>query len=379
MKASIKTNGYQKMLEALIFFLLVGLTMSCSKKSGEGAINYTLEGDTIVIPVNSNLKAKLNVSTVQNEPYRIQLLTAGTVKAIPTNYAEIAPPFQGRVLKSYVKLGMRVTPETSLFEISSPDFFSAQKIYFQQRSQLQLAAKILKRKKDLMSHGVGTEKDVEEAETAYDVENKEYENAMVGIKIFKADPDNLVLGQPLIVKAPIYGEIIDNKIVVGQFIKDDAASVATVAELSKVWVVGQVKEKDIRYILELDECSIEIAALPEKHIKGKVYHINEIVDESTRSVQVLIECDNKDHTLKPGMYVTVNFIEAPIDAILISSKAVLQMNEQSFVFVEIAPGKYFRRKIEISTTVGNRVVIKSGLAIGEKIVTEGGFYLLDAK
>ena len=367
------------MLEALIFFLLVGLTMSCSKKSGEGAINYTLEGDTIVIPVNSNLKAKLNVSTVQNEPYRIQLLTAGTVKAIPTNYAEIAPPFQGRVLKSYVKLGMRVTPETSLFEISSPDFFSAQKIYFQQRSQLQLAAKILKRKKDLMSHGVGTEKDVEEAETAYDVENKEYENAMVGIKIFKADPDNLVLGQPLIVKAPIYGEIIDNKIVVGQFIKDDAASVATVAELSKVWVVGQVKEKDIRYILELDECSIEIAALPEKHIKGKVYHINEIVDESTRSVQVLIECDNKDHTLKPGMYVTVNFIEAPIDAILISSKAVLQMNEQSFVFVEIAPDKYLRRKIEISTTEGNRIVIKSGLAIGEKIVSEGGFYLLDAK
>ena len=355
------------------------MAFACSRKEGQNVINYTLAGDTILIPLNSNLRSKFKITAIQNELYRIQLLTAGTVKAIPTSYAEIAPPFPGRVLKSYVKLGMRVTPETSLFEISSPDFFSAQKIFFQQKSQLQLAAKILKRKRDLMSHGVGTEKDVEEAETAYDVETKEYENAMVGIKIFKADPDQLVLGQPLIVKAPINGEIIDNKIVVGQFIKDDAASVATVAELSKVWVVGQVKEKDIRYIRELDECNIEIAALPEKHITGKVYHVNEIVDESTRSVQVLIECDNKDHTLKPGMYVTVNFIEAPINAILISSKAVMQMSEESFVFIEVAKDKYLRRKIEISTTEGNQVVIKSGLAIGEKIVSEGGFYLLDAK
>ncbi|MBS1977469.1 MAG: efflux RND transporter periplasmic adaptor subunit [Bacteroidetes bacterium] len=365
----------------IIYLLILVLAItSCKKKvQEESSVIFILKGDTIVLPEGSNFRSKLKIGEISKESYRQQLLTAGTVKAIPTNYAEIAPPFQGRVLKSYVKLGMRVTPETPLFEISSPDFISAQKIFFQQRSQLKLAEKILKRKQDLMSHGVGTEKDLEEAETAYEVENKEYENALVGIKIFKADPDNLVLGQPLIVKAPIYGEIVDNKIVVGQFIKDDAASVATVAELSRVWVVGQVKEKDIRYVRKLDECHIEIAALPEKLIKGKVYHVNEIVDESTRSVQVLIECDNQDHTLKPGMYVTVNFIEAPIDAILIPSKSVLQMTDQSFVFVEVAPWQFVRRNIEISGTEGKRVVLAAGLGVGERFVEEGGFYLLDAK
>lgn len=244
---------------------------------------------------------------------------------------------------------------------------------------MQQAERTLKRQKDLMANGVGVMKDLEEAQTAYDVEKKEYENAVMGIKIFKANPEKLSLGQALVVHAPIVGEVIENKVVLGQFIKDDAASVATVANLSKVWIVGQVKEKDIRYIHEKDKCEIEVAAFPGKKIKGKVYHVNEIVDEDTRSVQVLIECNNSDHTLKPGMYVSVNFIDAPASVILIPLKAILQMNEANFVFVVNADGKYIKRKVETGGTDGDRVVIKSGLAKGEKIVSEGGFYLLEAK
>lgn len=341
--------------------------------------NYTLAGDTICIPANSNLKDKLKIAAVQGEQYQLQLLTAGTVKAIPTQYAEIAPPFQGRVTKSYLRLGMRTTSETPLFEITSPDFMTAQKIFFQEKSQMQQAERTLKRQQDLIANGVGTQKDLEEAQTAYDVEKKEYENAVIGIKIFKADPDKLSLGQSLVVHAPITGEVIENKVVLGQFIKDDATSVATVAELSKVWVVGQVKEKDIRFIHELDQCNIEIAALPEKHIKGKVYHVNDIVNEDTRSVEVLIEVNNADHTLKPGMYVTVDFVDAPTKAILIPTKSLLQMNDASFVFIETAPGKYIKRKVETAGTQGDRVVIKSGLNDGDKIIADGGFYLLDAK
>ena len=125
------------MKKALLIFITI-LAFACSRKESNNAANYVLAGDTIVIPANSNLRGKFKFTVIQNEPYRLQLLTAGTVKAIPTNYAEIAPPFQGRVLKSYVKLGMRVTPETALFEISSPEFISAQKIYFQQNKERKL-------------------------------------------------------------------------------------------------------------------------------------------------------------------------------------------------------------------------------------------------
>ncbi|MBB6501070.1 efflux RND transporter periplasmic adaptor subunit [Pedobacter cryoconitis] len=363
-----------------IALLIIGFNSSCSQPAAkEVPAEFTLKGDVITVSEHSPLKGKLKTITVQTEPYRQEMMTAGTVKAIPTQYAEIAPPFQGRVTKSFLKLGMKTTPETPLFEISSPDFIAAQKIFFQEKSQMQQAERTLKRQKDLMANGVGTQKDLEEAQTAYEVEKKEFENAVIGIKIFKANPEKLSLGQALTVHAPIHGEVIANKVVLGQFIKDDAASVATVADLSKVWIAGQVKEKDIRYIQEKDECEIEIAALPGKKIKGKVYHVNEVVDEETRSVQVLIECNNSDHALKPGMYVSVNFIDAPTSAILVPLKAILQMNDANFVFVVTNDGKYLKRKVETGGTTGDRVVIKSGLAKGEKIVSEGGFYLLEAK
>ena len=325
------------------------------------------------------MTGKIKIETLQPSPHRLQMFTTGIVKSIPTQYAEISSPFAGRITKSYLKLGMKCTPGTPLFEITSPDFISAQKNFFQGKSQIQKAEKALKRQQDLTGNEVGTQKDLEEAQTAYEVEKKEYENAVIGIKIFKADPDNLSLGQALVVRSPIAGEVIEDKVVLGQYLKEDAASIATVAELSKIWIVAQIKEKDIRFIHELDACNIDVTALPEKKIKGKVYHVNEIVNEDTRSVEVIIEANNAGHTLKPGMYVTVNFVAAPVDAILIPSKALLQMNDASFVYIETAAGKYIKRKVETGNTEGERVVIKSGLNTGDKIISEGGFYLSDVK
>lgn len=353
---------------------------SCnSKQTEKSSINYVVQGDTINIPSGSNLENKLKLLTIQSVSYSLPILTAGIVKAIPTQYAEIAPPFKGRVTRSYLQLGMKTSIGTPLFEISSPDFMEAQKVFFQERTQSAQAYKNLRRQEDLVAHGVGTKKDLEEAQTAYEMAAKEYENALIGIRLFKADPDKLSLGQPLVVCAPIAGEIIENKVVLGQFIRDDAASIATVAELSQIWIASQVKEKDIRFINKLDECSISVAALPEKQIKGKVYHVNEIVDETTRSIQVLVAVDNKDRTLKPGMYVNVSFIPAPSAAVLVPAKAIMQMSNTSFVFVALAPGRYIKRKVETTGSGTDKVVIQSGLNPGEQIIAEGGFYLLDAQ
>lgn len=365
------------------FFLCMGITflfLSC-KSSNEKTItaDYLVRGDTIIVSGSTGLKNKLKIIPVQSEPYRIQMLTAGTVRAIPTQYAEIAPPFRGRITRSYLNLGMKTRPGTPLFEITSPDFMEAQKVFFQEKSQLEQAGRHLQRQQDLVKHGVAAQKDLEEAQTAYVVERKEYENAAAGIRLFKADPDRLTLGQSLIVRAPISGEVLENKVVLGQFIKDDAGSIALVADLSQVWIAAQIKEKDIPHIHEADECYIEISALPGKSVKGKIYHVNQIVDEATRSIEVLILADNAARTLKPGMYVTARFVGTPVTSILIPAKALLQMNDDSFVFVEIASGRYIRRKVITGSTSDDRTMILSGLAPGERIITEGAFYLLEAK
>ena len=368
---------YRNLLVTLI--TATALTACGGKEETTDKQNYTLQNDTIVVPATSTISPKLKLETVINEPFQLELITAGTVKAIPNFYAEIAPPFSGRVTKVHLKLGMKTQVGTPLFEMVSPDFIDAQKNFFQAKSTFQIAKLSLKRQQDLKTNGVGSQKDLEEAETNFEINEKEYQNAIASLKIFGVNVNKLVFGQPLIITSPVVGEVITNEVVLGQYIKEDDSPKAIVADLKKVWIAGQVKEKDVRFIKKLDGAEIQLASYPDKKITGKIYHVNEIVDEDTRSVQVLIECTNEDHTLKPGMYVTVKFIDTPENTLFVPAKAVLQFNDKSFVLVQITKGKYARRYVETGISSKGKIAILSGLNPNETIISEGAFYLLEAK
>ena len=367
-------------MKRFIFWLSIFLVTACNnRKPAEPEPSFTLNGDTVMVSSASVLNDKLKLASVHPGTYRNQLQAVGTVQAIPTQFAEIAPPFAGRILHSFVKLGMRVKAGEPLFEISSPDFMSAQKQYFQAKSQFDLSMQTLKRQQDLMKNGVTSRKDLEEAETGFAIAKKEYETALVSIRLFRSDPEKLVLGQPLVVRSPISGEVIDNRIIVGQYLREDASSVATVAALQQIWVVAQIKEKDLRFIRQPDECSIEPAAMPGTFIKGRLFHVNEVLDENTRSVQVLIECNNSNRLLKPGMFVNVRLQQPEEQALLIPATAVLQQAGESFVFLAVGTGKYIRQKVETAATDNDMIVIQSGLHPGDNILVQGGFYLTGEK
>jgi len=340
---------------------------------------FSLHGDTIVVSEKSMIDNKLKLEKVKSEPYQLELQTTGTVKAIPNFYAEIAPPFSGRITKVHLRLGMKTQAGTPLFEMVSPDFTEAQKSFFQAKSGYQIAKLSLNRQQDLKNNGVGSQKDLEEAETNFEVSEKEYQNAVASLKIFGANTNKLVFGQPLVVTSPIAGEVIANELVMGQYIKEDDMPKAKIADLKKVWVAGQIKEKDIRFIHELDGAEIQAGAYPDNKIIGKIYHVDEIIDETTRSVKVLIECLNPNHMLKPGMFVSVKFTDKSINTLFVPAKAVLQFNDKSFVFVQLAQGQYIRRYVETGVSQHGKIAILSGLNSNETIISEGAFYLLEAK
>ena len=357
--------------------LLALLFTACKQHSSEQENNaYRISGDTVHIYNESPLPGKISTSVVEEETFSKEVSTAGTVQAIPTQFAYIAPPFSGRVTKTYIKLGQHVQQNTPLFEIISADFTAAQKEFYQAQSERDLARNDLKRKQDLLKNGVASQKELEEASNALIIAEKEYENAYAAIKIFQANPENMVLGQPLIIRSPISGKVIENNLVSGQYIKDDAESAAIVADLSKVWVVAQVKEKDIRFIHEGADLDIYIPAFPDNEpIKGKVYRIDESVDEETRSVKVLVICDNKDNQFKLGMYTTIHFWGKPAECIIIPEKALLQDEKDSYVYIQTAPNTYLKTPVEVEVVKDGKAVITKGLKKGETIISEGGYYL----
>lgn len=345
----------------------------------EKEASMTLRGDTILVHQAAQVKSYLKTIKVQKELHQLELTTTGTVKAIPNQYAEITAPFSGRVTAVHLKLGMKTKPGTPLFEIASPEFTESQKLFFQAKTAFQNASLILKRQQDLKVNGVGSERDVEEAKANYEIAQKEYEHARAALQIFQIDINKLILGQSLLVRSPISGEVITHDIVVGQYIKSDEPSRAKIADLSQVWVVGMVKEQDLNLISKLDVAEISIAAFPDKKIKGTIYHIDEILNEDTRSVQVLVACQNSDKLLKPGLYVSVNFIEKASDVIFIPEKSLLQYNDQSYVLVQIGQDQYLKRPVKTGITDQGKVQVISGLTVGECIISEGAFYLLNAK
>lgn len=369
-----------KHMKNIFLFVIIFIVTACgSKQSEKETKTYKLIGDTIIVEDESIISPRLRVGQAKDSLHQSEIFATGTVRAIPNFYAEIAPPFSGRVTKVHLKLGMKTVPGTPLFEMASPDFTEIQKSYLQAKSELSSAKANLDRQIDLFDHGVAAKRDVEEAQTHYDMQKQEYDNMASNLKLYGIEQDNFSLGQNLIVRSPIAGEVIVNDIVQGHYLREDDEPRAKIAQLNKVWVVGEVKEKDVNFISDLEEAKITLSAYPDRELTGQIFHIDEIVDESIRSVRVLIECDNSEGMLKPGMYVSVKFIDHEKSSLLVPLKSVLQFNDRSFVFVEVEKGKFMRRYIETGTSIDDKIIVTKGLDAGETIITEGAFYLLEAK
>ncbi|KAA6336628.1 hypothetical protein EZS27_015230 [termite gut metagenome] len=84
-----------------------------------------------------------------------------------------------------------------------------------------------------------------------------------------------------------------------------------VADLDKVRVTAHVKEKDIDLIRNVADVEIKLIALPDMSIKGTINYVSGLLDEATRSVEIIIECDNLDHRMKPFMYGTQYGLSTP--------------------------------------------------------------------
>ncbi|MDR6369422.1 cobalt-zinc-cadmium efflux system membrane fusion protein [Chryseobacterium bernardetii] len=367
------------MRKTVLTMVFLTLITSCKNSKSEVPQDQDLliKNGQVTVPENNPIFKKIKTQIVTEQEHSDGVVSAGTIQAIPNHYAEIASPFSGRITQSFIQLGQNISAGSPLFEILSSDYFSVQKDYTDALNDVQLAEKNYRRQQDLVKHGVGIQKELDEAETDFKNKKTSLSNASSALKVYNSKGGGL--GSPLVVRAPINGEIISNKIVNGQYLKGDADPVMIIAELSKVWISGDVKEKDIRFVNTGDQVSVKVSAYPDRNITGKVYHINEIVDEDTRSIKVLIECDNPDRKLKPGMYATVSFSTTPEKTVMIPITALMQQDDSQYVWVKTGKSQYAKRPVTTGETDQKTVRITSGIKLGETIMTEGGIYMLDAK
>ena len=128
-----------------IYYVLISMIFLCGcRKSQEDntSEDMSLHGDTILFGKSSTILSKMKTLKVTSEPYKMEFTTSGVVKAIPTNYAEVASPFAGRITKSFVRLGQKVSKGSPIFAISSPAFYETGKECSQAREEMELAKRL---------------------------------------------------------------------------------------------------------------------------------------------------------------------------------------------------------------------------------------------
>jgi Cu(I)/Ag(I) efflux system membrane fusion protein len=150
------------------------------------------------------------------------------------------------------------------------------------------------------------------------------------------------------------------------------------ADLSTVWVEGELFEQDIQFVAEGAQAHIEVAAYPGEHLMGTVSFVYPTVDVQTRTNRVRLTVPNPDLRLKPGMFATLFFdVTVAHDDIAVPVDAVIVTGERNLVFVR-QDGMLAPREVVLGARGGDRVQILRGLDEGETIVASANF-LVDAE
>jgi len=184
-----------------------------------------------------------------------------------------------------------------------------------------------------------------------------------------------------LVRAPIAGTVIQRQVGAGQYIQSAAAGAAnplfSIADLSKVWLVANVREADAPELKLGQPLELRVLALPQRLFKGRISWIASSIDPNTRRLQVRAEIDNRDGALKPAMFASFHVLSGdPVSAPGVPRSAVVYEGSQAHVFVARPDGTLALRAIRIGRDGDDDMVqVESGLAAGERIVTRGALFI----
>ena len=174
------------------------------------------------------------------------------------------------------------------------------------------------------------------------------------------------------------GYVLQKNVTAGQKIMAGDA-LYKVADLSTVWVEGEVFEQDLANVRTGQMVHTDFDALPGKHLMGRISYIYPTLDPQTRTVRVRVVLANPGLQLKPGMYATILIAGTERPQVLtVPRSAVLSTGERSIVFVHDTNGYLTPREVTLGASNDERIEILRGLAVGETVVSSATF-LVDAE
>ncbi len=375
----------------LVFLIIVSLfSAGCShaepsppsvKATAEDAV---IDPNFVTIPKGSTMLQQLKVEPVETASVPTdEVVAPGKIEVNPNHVSHVVAPVAGQVADVLVKIGDFVRKGEPLMAIQSPDGDAALSASMQAEAAVTLAKSAelkaeadYNRSKDLFQHEAIAQKDLLAAETAWTQAKAATEQAIALRE--QAKNRVTVLGlqpgyfrQPVVVRSPISGKVLEMSVVPGEYRNDTNAPVITVADLSSVWVSSEVPESYIRFIQLNEKVEISLVAYPGDTFQGRVSRIADTVNPQTRTVKVQAEIQNPQGRLRPEMYGSIHHVESVKVTPVLPPSAVVQNGEKNLVFVEVEPGRFRETEVVLGKRAGGWIPVISGVQRGDRVVVDG--------
>lgn len=328
------------------------------------------EDGRIFLPAAFVEREKISYATATTQALTPEIHVTGVVAWDARRVAAIGARIQGR-LRTLTKVeGESVAVDEVLGELESVELGKAQAEVQKVRAREQVARLDAERERKLADAKISPERDAQFAAAnaeALTAERVAAEKAVAALGGTVGSEVGI-----LRLRSPIAGKVVTVKARRGETV-DPTDTVFVVADLSRVWVEFSVYERDISSISENDEVELHIAANRGRKFIGKVSHISETIDESTRAAMVRVELDNKDGALRPGLSVvgTISATRPRSDTLTIPSDAVTRIDGKPTVFVSIGDNQIEPRVVKLGAEDADQVAIIDGLKADERVIVKG--------
>lgn len=329
-------------------------------------------------------RAGIVVAPVVTAESAAEIRLPGVVE--PNAYRQVAvtPLVAGRVTRVSAELGGRVRRGQTLAQIYSPELADAQTKYVSARAMLDAHDRELRRTEKLVEIGAASRQELERIHAEHAAQTAAVQSARSQLELLGVPASTIdALGSgskvnaTTSVPAPIDGVITERAANVGLNVSQ-TTTLFTVVDLSTVWIVADVHEKDFARVRVGRDATITTAAYPNLSLRGRVSYIDPQMSSETRTAKIRVEVPNPRAELRLGMYAEVMVTgtggrSAPV----VPRSAVQNVGDRTVVYLADPkqPGKFTEREVRLGDVSGAQAEVASGLQAGDVVVTEGSFFV----
>ena len=329
--------------------------------------------DEVVLPPNAPQFASLKIEPVIEVEAPATSPLNGKITLDENYTTRISSPILGRAVSIKAQIGDKVKAGQVLIIMDSPELGSALSEARKADADLKFKRKAFDRNNLLLEGGVIARKDQENSQADLSQAEAEAKRANARLKNLGAQRNG---DESYFLRAPIAGVVVDRQVNPSAEVRPDATiPLFVITNPEHLWASIDLPESDLAKVSEGQSLSIQVDAYPDEVFSGKIESIGVMVDPSTRRITIRCSLKSKGK-LKPEMYARITPLNTKnIKVIRLPNTALITEGLYNYVFVEVSPGRFKKRRLILNSQERDFATVKNGLVNGERVITSGAILL----